>query len=90
METGKSAVLARVTWDQEPEDSRQHMTARDERSQDFGVGGGVLFQKYTGSSLSLFYKKKKKAKMGKTTSTPKRFGFQLFGALINFAVLREM
>lgn len=39
METGKSAVLARVTWDQEPEDSRQHMTARDERSQDFGVGG---------------------------------------------------
>lgn len=41
--------------------ARGFMTARDERSQDFGVGG-VLFQKYTGSSLSLFYKKKLRRK----------------------------
>lgn len=38
--------------------ARGFMTTRDERSQDFGVGGGVLFQKYTGSSLSLFLQKK--------------------------------
>lgn len=84
VETGKSAVLAKVTWDQEPEDSWQP----EMRGAKILECGGVLFQKYTGSSLSLFYKKK--AKKEKTTSTPMRFGFQLFGVLINFAVLREM
>lgn len=36
METGNSAVLARVTWDQEPEDSRQHIGR--EEPLEWGVG----------------------------------------------------